>query len=124
MPADQGECEDERDPDHLYVRSGQSTGYQTGLCLRGADYITKPFVPDIVKARINIHLKLYETTRQLQDMNHKLQLSVIEQLRRVENEKRNVLYALLRLPEKMLPMMWRIWNASVRIAVSWQKPCN
>lgn len=30
-------------------------------------------------------------------MNHKLQLSVIEQLRRVENEKRNVLYALLRV---------------------------
>ena len=68
-----------------------------GFACGGADYITKPFIPDIVKARINIHLQLYKTTRQLQDMNHKLQLSVIEQLRRVEKEKKNVLYALLRV---------------------------
>ena len=32
-----------RDPDHLYVRSGQSTGYQTGLCLRGSRLHHKTF---------------------------------------------------------------------------------
>lgn len=68
-----------------------------GFAVGGTDYISKPFVPDVIKARINIHLRLYEATRQLQDMNHKLQISVAEQLRRVEKEKKNVLYALLRV---------------------------
>lgn len=68
-------------------------GFEVG----GADYITKPFMPEVVKARITLQLKLYETTREMQELNRKLQISVSEQLRRVEREKRNVLYALLRV---------------------------
>lgn len=68
-------------------------GFEVG----GADYITKPFVPEVVKARITLQLKLYETTRELQDLNRKLQISVSEQMKRVEREKKNVLYALLRV---------------------------
>lgn len=68
-----------------------------GFELGGADYITKPFMPEVVKARITLQLKLYETSREMQELNRKLQISVSEQLRRVEREKRNVLYALLRV---------------------------
>ena len=68
-----------------------------GFELGGADYITKPFMPEVVKARVTLQLKLYETSRQMQELNRKLQISVSEQLRRVEREKRNVLYALLRV---------------------------
>lgn len=68
-----------------------------GFELGGADYVTKPFVPEVVKARISLHLKLYDTTREMQELNKRLQISISDQLRRVEKGKRNVLYALLRV---------------------------
>lgn len=36
-----------------------------GFQLGGEDYVTKPFIPDIVKARVNLHLQLFETNREL-----------------------------------------------------------
>ncbi len=68
-----------------------------GFELGGADYIVKPFVPEVIKARTSLHIKLYNTTREIQDLNRKLQISIAEQLRRVEKEKQNVIYALLRV---------------------------
>ena len=65
-----------------------------GLTLGGADYITKPFIPEIVRARVGIHLRLYEANRELQETNKRLQVSVKEQLGQIEQEKKNVLYAL------------------------------
>ena len=32
---------------------------ERGFALEGVDYITKPFTPSIVKARVKLHLKLY-----------------------------------------------------------------
>lgn len=71
-----------------------------GFNLGGEDYITKPFIPEVVKARIGIHLKLSETSKSLADMNRKLQTSISEQLRQMEQEKKNVLYALLRVAQE------------------------
>lgn len=68
-----------------------------GFALGGADYVTKPFVPEVVKARVALHLKLYDNTIEMQKLNKRLQMSISEQLRRVEKEKKNVLYALLRV---------------------------
>lgn len=68
-----------------------------GFELQGEDYITKPFIPKVVQARVRLHLKLYETNRELQELNHKLQISVNEQLRQMEMEKKKLLYALLRV---------------------------
>lgn len=65
-----------------------------GLTLGGADYITKPFIPEIVQARVRIHLRLHEANRELQEMNKRLQASVREQLGQIEQEKKDVLYAL------------------------------
>lgn len=65
-----------------------------GLTLGGEDYITKPFVPEIVQARLRIHLRLHEASRELQEMNKRLQASVREQLKQIEQEKKDVLYAL------------------------------
>lgn len=65
-----------------------------GLALGGADYITKPFVPKIVQARVGVHLKLYQTNRELKETNRRLQTSVKEQLKQIEQEKKDVLYAL------------------------------
>lgn len=68
-----------------------------GFELGGADYITKPFIPEVVRARVELHLKLSESSKELQEMNRKLQTSVREQLRQIEKEKSSVLYALIRV---------------------------
>ena len=39
-----------------------------GFNLGGADYITKPFIPEVVKARVGLHLKLSETSKDLEEM--------------------------------------------------------
>lgn len=68
-----------------------------GFELGGADYVTKPFIPEVVRARVELHLKLSESTKELQEMNRKLQTSVREQLKQIEKEKSSVLYALIRV---------------------------
>lgn len=65
-----------------------------GLNLGGADYITKPFIPEVVRARVGAHLRLHQASRELAEMNRRLQASVSEQLKQIEQEKKEVLYAL------------------------------
>ena len=61
------------------------------------DYVTKPFIPEVVKARVGAHLKLYEANAKVMDINRKLQVSVREQRKLLDTERRRVLYALLRV---------------------------
>ena len=68
-----------------------------GFEVQGEDYSTKPFIPEVVRARIKVHLSVFETKRKLQEMNQKLQTSVSEQMHQMDSEKKNVLYALLRV---------------------------
>ena len=65
-----------------------------GFSLGGEDYITKPFIPELVQARVGVHLKLYKASLDLAETNRRLQASVSEQLYQMEQEKRGVLYAL------------------------------
>lgn len=65
-----------------------------GFSLGGEDYITKPFIPELVQARVIVHLRLHEAKRELMEMNRRLQVSVSEQLKQMELEKKNILYAL------------------------------
>lgn len=58
------------------------------------DYITKPFIAEEVQARVGVHLKLYAATRELKEMNRHLQVSVREQLKQMELERKNFLRAL------------------------------
>lgn len=65
-----------------------------GFRLGGADYITKPFIPEVVQARVGVHLHLREASLGLMEMNRRLQVSVSEQLKQMEQEKKNILLAL------------------------------
>ena len=66
-------------------------GFETG----GADYVTKPFIQEVVKSRVEVQLKLAEMNKTLAEANRRLQASVVEQIRQLEAEKKKVLYALL-----------------------------
>ena len=66
-------------------------GFEAG----GADYVTKPFIQEVVKSRVDVQLKLAEMNKTLADTNRRLQVSVAEQIRQLEAEKKKVLYALL-----------------------------
>lgn len=66
-----------------------------GFTLGGEDYITKPFIQEVVQARVSVHLKLADATTTLQSVNRQLSASIQEQLKQMEQEKKNVLYALV-----------------------------
>lgn len=68
-----------------------------GFSVGGGDYITKPFMAEVVKARVRVHLKLYETNQSMLEMNRQLQLSNREQLKQMEAARRSVLYVLIRV---------------------------
>lgn len=69
----------------------------TGFDLGCEDYIIKPFIPEVVRARVGTHLKLSNTVQQLAETNRRLQVSVNEQLAQMEEEKKRVLHALVRV---------------------------
>lgn len=68
-----------------------------GFAAGGEDYITKPFIPEVVKARVGMHLKLYEANLHMSEINRKLQVSVAEQIKNLEKQRQSVLYALIRV---------------------------
>lgn len=71
-----------------------------GFAVGGEDYITKPFIPEVVKARLKLHLRLYDTNKEMMEINRQLQASVTEQLKQIEEEKKKVLYVLLRVAKE------------------------
>ncbi|MDY0092434.1 MAG: diguanylate cyclase [Candidatus Vecturithrix sp.] len=62
----------------------------------GVDYVTKPFHPEEVLARVNVHLALRHLQKQLQEQNLRLQQEISERQRaQVELQQRNRELALL-----------------------------
>ena len=66
---------------------------QRGLILGAVDYITKPFHPLIVKARVNTHVKLYHFRRQIEYQSR------IDQLTGVANRRQHDLYSAVKWKE-------------------------
>ena len=66
---------------------------QMGLTLGAVDYISKPFHPLIVKARVNTHIKLYQYRKQVEDQ------SITDQLTGVANRRRHDSYSLVKWQE-------------------------
>ena len=65
-----------------------------GFTIGGIDYITKPFIPEVVQSRVGVHVRLYAANREITEANRRLQVSVNAQLKQMEAEKKSVLYAL------------------------------
>lgn len=68
-----------------------------GFSIGGRDYITKPFIPEVVQSRVGVHIHLYQANREISENNRRLHASVNAQLRQMEAEKKSVLYALANL---------------------------
>lgn len=60
----------------------------------GEDFITKPFYPEEVVARVNTHIRLYRMNKLLKDYNRQLQKKIQEKVREVEEAKKASLTAL------------------------------
>ena len=74
-----------------------------GLSLGAVDYITKPFQQEEVLARVQIHLKLSQQTRQLRDLNEQLEQRVTERTAQLSRSLTDLQAAQLQLiqQEKM-----------------------
>jgi len=74
----------------IFITAMDSEGDETkGLKLGAVDYITKPFSPAIVNARIKIHLKLLKQKCELQEMHQQvLALSITDELTGIANRRR------------------------------------
>lgn len=71
-----------------------------GFELGGADFITKPFDTQEVAMRVNTHLKMYQMQQELAETNKYLHHVIEDQMKRIEGEQRNTLYALTKLTEE------------------------
>lgn len=70
-------------------------GFKAGA----VDFITKPFEPLEVKMRVENHLKIYSMRKEMEDYNYRLNHLVNEQMKRIETEQRNILFALAKVTE-------------------------
>ena len=68
---------------------------QHGLILGAVDYITKPFNPMIVKARVNTHVKLYKYRRQAERQ------SMTDQLTGIANRRKYDRYSITKWHEAL-----------------------
>ena len=76
----------------LITSLADAVNEQRGLVLGAVDYITKPFIPMIVKARVNTHVKLYHY-RQAERQ------SMTDQLTGIANRRRYDRYSLAKWRE-------------------------
>ncbi len=72
---------------------------QLGLPLGAVDYISKPFHPLIVKARVNTHIKLYKYRKQVEHQ------SMTDQLTGIANRRQHDTYSIVK------------WNEATRLQV-------
>lgn len=65
-------------------------GYQAGAI----DFITKPYYLGEIRIKINEHLQFCEMRKELEKRNRDLHLLVKEKIKKIEEDKKNILYAL------------------------------
>lgn len=71
-----------------------------GFELGAVDFINKPFDVREVTMRVNNHLKMYQMKQELENTNRHLHMVIDSQMKRIEEEQRNTLYALATISEE------------------------
>ncbi len=70
-----------------------------GFELGAVDFITKPFEMVEVISRVNTHIKIFKMQQTLEQNNKRLHKMVSDQLKMIQNEQKNMIYALAKLSE-------------------------
>ena len=95
-----------RDIPVIFVTALGEVGDETrGLALGAADYITKPFNLDIVRARVQTHLSLLLARRKLEEQNRELLAAsqLREEVERItRHDLKNPLTTVLSVPQLLL----------------------
>ena len=73
----------------------ETKGFEAGA----VDYVTKPFSPPVVRARIKTHLSLKKTRQMLEDQNHYLEDKVAERTRELTQTQDVTMHSLASLAE-------------------------
>lgn len=90
-----------RDIPIIFISAADSSEDKVrGFKLGAVDYIAKPFEVTEVTMRVNNHLKLHEMQQELELSNRRLHSVISSQARRIEDEQKNILYALAALTEE------------------------
>ncbi len=90
-----------RDIPIIFISAADSSEDKVrGFKLGAVDYIAKPFEITEVTMRVNNHLKLHEMQQELEMSNRRLHSVISSQARRIEDEQKNILYALAALTEE------------------------
>ena len=89
-----------RDIPIIFISAADSSEDKVrGFNLGAVDYIGKPFEVTEVTMRVRNHLKLYEVQQELELSNRRLHSVISSQARRIEEEQKNILYALAALAQ-------------------------
>ena len=89
-----------RDIPIIFISAADSSEDKVrGFKLGAVDYIGKPFEVTEVTMRVKNHLKIYEMQQELELSNRRLHSVISSQARRIEEEQKNILYALATLTE-------------------------
>lgn len=87
-----------RDIPIIFISAADSSQDKVrGLEVGAVDYITKPFDMAEVIMRVNNHLELHKMRQELELSNRSLHSVINSQARRIEEEQKNILYALASL---------------------------
>lgn len=70
-----------------------------GFLVGGVDYITKPFSPPVLKARVKTHLELKQTRDELREHNALLEARVEQRTRRISTLQDAIIMAMASLAE-------------------------
>ncbi len=89
-----------RDIPVIFISAADSSEDKVrGFKLGAVDYIAKPFEVTEITMRVTNHLKIYEMQQELEMSNRRLHSVISSQARRIEDEQKNILYALAALTE-------------------------
>nr|CRH05717.1 Putative response regulator receiver modulated metal dependent phosphohydrolase [Candidatus Magnetococcus massalia] len=84
----------------IFITAKQETSDETaGFSVGAVDYITKPFSPPVVQARVRTHLQLVQAHRELANQNEILELKVKQRTQALSDTRMEIIRRLGRAAE-------------------------